>query len=389
MVRQACDDVHQERRTLRNAKLLLRKLRGDSTFIPTEQLNAAMDEEIFGTDHVYRQIIAESTACKPQGLARALAMPDRDVIPGNASCLEGERVIDGYPKDKNSNGQTSLADESTRGGTSRISKKQICAETSSQAVSEVVASKERAGENGQAIRMNSPEPQLRIGKNLTNGHADEVNKSHSHVATDTGSHANDGGDTKEGGSMNLDGEVKIPSDVDSTSNNAIDRDGQSETGEGDIDETQIAPRRMRTRAQAQVTSQAEDTNITSPEAPYEPLPIHPIFIAPASAKPHPNYGLPPLEAEETRRLLMVYVQKQEEICRSAEKLYRKLLVADRQRKTVLKWCKAEGHVGEMSDGEDWYDKEEWGLKENLKKGQADDAVEDEAVHGKKTRGRRA
>ena len=129
--------------------------------------------------------------------------------------------------------------------------------------------------------------------------------------------------------------------------------------------------------------------MVGPDVPYEPPPIHPIFIAPASAKPHPDYGLPPIEAEETRRLLMVFVQKQEEICRSAEKLYRKLLLADRQRKTVLEWCKAEGHVGEMSDGEDWYDKEEWGLKENLKKGQADDAVEDEAVQGKKTRGRRA
>lgn len=83
------------------------------------------------------------------------------------------------------------------------------------------------------------------------------------------------------------------------------------------------------------------------------------------------------------------MQKQEEVCRGAERLYEGLLKADRQRMTVFKWCKAEGHVGEMSDGEDWYDREEWGLdEEGLRKGHNDD--DDEGVApGKKTRGRRA
>jgi hypothetical protein len=41
----------------------------------------------------------------------------------------------------------------------------------------------------------------------------------------------------------------------------------------------------------------------------------------------------------------------------------------------------------MSDGEDWYDKEEWGLTEDLKKGQ-DEEEEDTTTTGKKTRNRR-
>jgi hypothetical protein len=100
--------------------------------------------------------------------------------------------------------------------------------------------------------------------------------------------------------------------------------------------------------------------------------------------------LPKHEAEETRRLLQLYIQKQEEVCRGAQRVYDGLLKADRYRHMVMKWAKAEGHVGhnrDMSDGEDWYDKEEWGLEEDLKKGQ-DEEEEDATTTAKKTRTRR-
>lgn len=115
--------------------------------------------------------------------------------------------------------------------------------------------------------------------------------------------------------------------------------------------------------------------------------IHPIFLAPKPAHPDRDVGLPEQEAEDVRRLLQLYVQKQEEVCRGTEKLYHGLLKADRMRKTVLEWTKAEAHVGEMSDGEDWYDKEEWGLTEDLKKGQ-DEEEEDTTQTQKKTRNRK-
>lgn len=44
----------------------------------------------------------------------------------------------------------------------------------------------------------------------------------------------------------------------------------------------------------------------------------------------------------------------------------------------------------LSDGEDWYDMEEWGLEEVLEKGkeEEDEGVGEQVVSGKKTRGRR-
>ncbi|KAI1356156.1 RXT2-like protein [Xylaria sp. FL0043] len=119
------------------------------------------------------------------------------------------------------------------------------------------------------------------------------------------------------------------------------------------------------------------------------LPIHPMFLPPRSARPDRDLGIPESEAEDMRRLFQLFVQKQEEVCRGVKRLYEGLLRAERMRKTVLQWSKYEGHVGpnrDMSDGEDWYDKEEWGFEEDLKKGQ--DEEEDEPQTTKKTRTRR-
>ncbi|KAI2468317.1 RXT2-like protein [Annulohypoxylon bovei var. microspora] len=119
-------------------------------------------------------------------------------------------------------------------------------------------------------------------------------------------------------------------------------------------------------------------------------PIHPLFLPPRAARPDRDLGIPEAEAEDMRRLLQLYVQKQEEVCRGAKRLYEGLLRADRMRKTVLQWSKYEAHVGpnrDMSDGEDWYDKEEWGLEDDLKKGQ-DEEEEDTTQTTKKTRTRR-
>jgi hypothetical protein len=117
--------------------------------------------------------------------------------------------------------------------------------------------------------------------------------------------------------------------------------------------------------------------------------IHPMFLAPRSARPDRDQSLPENEAEDVRRLVQLYVQKQEEVCRGTKRLYEGLLRADRYRKTVLRWAKAEAHCGpnrDMSDGEDWYDWEEWGLQEDLKKGA--DEEEEETAPQKKTRNRK-
>ncbi|OAA65214.1 RXT2-lik [Niveomyces insectorum RCEF 264] len=114
--------------------------------------------------------------------------------------------------------------------------------------------------------------------------------------------------------------------------------------------------------------------------------VHPLFLAPRSAQPDPNLGLPEAEAEDVRRLLQLWVQKQEEVARGTKKLHEGLLRADRLRTTVFMWSKAEAHR-DLSDGEDWYDREAWGLAEDLKKGH-DEEEEDQQLPHKKTRNRK-
>ncbi|KAG9826013.1 hypothetical protein KCU68_g15191, partial [Aureobasidium melanogenum] len=88
-----------------------------------------------------------------------------------------------------------------------------------------------------------------------------------------------------------------------------------------------------------------------------------------------------------RRLLLLYCQKQEQVVRESEQMLEGLLKADRMRKDVWRWCKTEGHLGEMSDGEDWYDMEEWNLSAPLQKGKEEEEVEDEGrVKGRRRRG---
>ncbi|KAF1956064.1 hypothetical protein CC80DRAFT_68140 [Byssothecium circinans] len=149
--------------------------------------------------------------------------------------------------------------------------------------------------------------------------------------------------------------------------------------------SQMTAHRMTTRARANAAS--------TPSPPVSPSdainPIHPLFTFATSSLPDRDFGLPEAEAEETRMLLMAYVQKQEEIARMARDLSHGMMQAERMRQDVFKWSKAEAHVGEMSDGEDWYDQEEWGLDGELGKGKDEEEEEGAVATGKKsTRQRR-
>ncbi|KAF2120976.1 RXT2-like protein [Lophiotrema nucula] len=163
-------------------------------------------------------------------------------------------------------------------------------------------------------------------------------------------------------------------------------DKPSPSGE-DASDTASQPtsHRMTTRARAQAPSDP-----SPPSSPSSTInPIHPLFTFPTSSLPDRDYGLPAAEAEDTRMLLMAFVQKQEEISRLAIDLHSGMLQGERMRQDVFKWAKAEAHVGEMSDGEDWYDQEEWGLDAELVKGRDEEEEEGGVVTGKKsTRQRR-
>lgn len=149
--------------------------------------------------------------------------------------------------------------------------------------------------------------------------------------------------------------------------------GEAE-GEGDDSDTQ-PQHRMTTRAKAAEAAPSPTFSATSTDD----LPPHPFFLLPPGILPSRDLGLPPTEAAETRKLLAAFIQKQEEAVRNSWKLLNGLLKAKRYRDSVLEWCTAEAHVGEMSDGEDWYDKEFWGLEGDLKKG-----VEEQEGEGEET-----
>jgi hypothetical protein len=89
--------------------------------------------------------------------------------------------------------------------------------------------------------------------------------------------------------------------------------------------------RMTTRARAHAASTP-----SPPQSPNGINAIHPLFAFSADSIPDRDLGLPTSEAEETRMLLMAYVQKQEEVARATADLYRGLLQADRMRQDVFK-----------------------------------------------------
>ncbi|KAH7414195.1 RXT2-like protein [Phaeosphaeria sp. MPI-PUGE-AT-0046c] len=161
-------------------------------------------------------------------------------------------------------------------------------------------------------------------------------------------------------------------------------DGEDGLDDASDTASQQTAHRMTTRARANAAS--------TPSPPQSPISganaIHPLFAFSTESIPDRDLGLPAHEAEETRMLLMAYVQKQEEVARATADLYRGLLQADRMRQDVFKWSKAEGHIGEMSDGEDWYDGEEWGLDQELLKGRDEEEDETAAAGKKSTRQRR-
>ena len=177
-----------------------------------------------------------------------------------------------------------------------------------------------------------------------------------------------------------------------------EKQGDQEQSEAD-DATPPPPARRITRALAAESADAQDTAATPPDSPTPTLTsdssssllqIDPLFLIPPSAQPSKTgsalYGLPADEAGETRKLLTTYIQKQEESIRGLEAVLSKLMKAKRLRNEVLEMCKAEGHIGEMSDGEDWIDYEQWNLQPGeLRKGrdEDEDAVEENTIGGRK------
>ncbi|GJC93298.1 rxt2-like protein [Colletotrichum higginsianum] len=54
---------------------------------------------------------------------------------------------------------------------------------------------------------------------------------------------------------------------------------------------------------------------------------YPFFLPPPNARPDRNVGLSEAEVEDIRRLLALYVQEKEEVCRGTMKLHEGILMS--------------------------------------------------------------
>lgn len=416
--------LHREKRTLWSIKGLLTKLRGDQTWIPCGNFNSEVDDIIFDTVSVYEEIV--KLRVHQDSINDTVKIKSGDGIGGTPISVVQEPTSDvGTPVAKaTSSGASKYSNRRPFAATKKNNPSEL-PETIELDTNETKNNKSEERPVGQADNSGLTDESAPVAE-IAPAPAEDADGSHcghedrladanqpmklKSVMTEEVTTSADPEGSPEDTKMNQDppdevapeqeastGDEVLCATVDGTENAQVgqdlapnlDEEKAVETVHRNVEDPSQPPQhRMTTRAQAQAASEkstASRTRSTSVASSVPPS-IHPLFLIPQQAHPDRDFGLPPNEAEEMRRTVMIYVQKQEEICRGAEKLYYGLLKADRMRKTVFKWCKAEGHVGEVSDGEDWYDKEEWGLDEDLRKGH--DEEEEDANQGKKTRARR-
>lgn len=411
MAQHSYEMIQRERKGLNSAKQLLTKFRGDKTWIPCGLLCSEDDEKIFDTTKLFPDSASGhtpqgSSVYTAQGTINGGLSSDRSLERRDANKPECELgPANGISNGSSHDSHAIPSSEANHASTNGASQLHASVGEASVETNHIGTGKEDVVEMANSKIQDSADEEstsnnLReAGKNIEDEifgivgpdvlivdqeeSEDVLNEGRAFLPPETVHEAN-GIEHQREKPVHRSGTE--PADI----ANAGDLPDAKEE-ENNIEEDgrpRPPPRRMRTRAQAQAASEPAASSRTETPDAWVPPEIHPLFLIPARAIPDTDFGLPPNEAEETRRLLMAYVQKQEEVVRGAEKLYESLMQAERQRNAVFKWCKAEGHVGEMSDGEDWYDKDEWGLEDDLRKGHNDEE-EDTAVAGKKTRGRRA
>lgn len=349
LANQACDLMHKENRALWKVRPLLTRLSGDHTWVTPQMMLGPNDQELFRHSYSSRTLKRKKSTGDVNGTmtpdinggSTAQASVDGDTshtINDESSGRENLATSGDDVTMLDSNG--TLQDKPTDGDRDRA----------------------RIANRGQSPQDIQRDPREEAPPAVKEGTTEEAGTAY------TNGNTTDPISTKQKGKQPDNRQGQEDSDIEMTDGIAATASGP---GAG-ADQSSAHPHHDDIRALSPLDDE---------------LFIHPIFLAPKSTHPDRDLGLPEQEAEDIRRLLQMYVQKQEEVCRGTRKLYQGLLQADRLRKTVLEWSKAEGHIGELSDGEDWYDKEEWRLTEDLKKGQ-DEEEEDTAPAQKKTRNRK-
>lgn len=394
--------VQRERNTIRGAKQILTKLRGDETWIPCSLLDSNIDNVIFDTSRVYEEIVRlrpsstlakkkheDRTPLAPQmNHAVKITLDDRALSQGPGDAAGAVTL----PREAEENaGTEGVSGPASLPGTINEAEEAPCNTSGTDAGGNVGSTVRRDFEVRCSTTSDMDTSAKAANTTTVPGSVDDGRPDPETMELKGGNTDNGAVNVQQPNAEqpNIDGTLDVRDQgVLVESKEDIVMLGEDKAAVND-DPEPIA-HRMTTRAQAQaVSDHATSMRTRSPSAASSSVPsIHPLFLIPDGACPDRDFGLPPEEAEATRRILISYVQKQEEVCRGAEKLYNGLLKVERMKKDVFDSCKAEGHVGEMSDGEDWYDKGKWGLEEDLRKGH-DEEEDDAGTQHKKTRGRRA
>ncbi|RWA06723.1 hypothetical protein EKO27_g8380 [Xylaria grammica] len=345
LTKQGCSIMHKENAALWKIKHLQTKLIGDHNWAPCELMVGPNDIELFRDDYIEHS----------QGslkLGNSILMLEH---------TKNEDKPNGYSA-TNGDGQL-LKIHGSQQDSSNPEKADVSMADASPPPNEVMTTRDsRSNEERNVNKASQNGNKEQEGDDSTTKEVNHLSQTNGRVISQGRTHTSD--------LLGANGQVTNGSIV----------PGDSERPNAQIASLNESARRGANEISRPVSVISDSTN---------DLPIHPMFIPPRSARPDRDLGIPEGEAEDMRRVFQLFVQKQEEVCRGVKRLYEGLLRAERMRNTVLQWSKYEAHLGpnrDMSDGEDWYDKEEWGLEEDLKKGQ--DEEEDEPQTTKKTRTRR-
>lgn len=343
MANEACEMLRRERARLWKAKRLLQRFRGDADWVPSHTFEADSDDMLLfhGEGRIGANLSAVPSVLADQPML-GLEPPNNELDIADHSLDQLEPV----KPDLQENGVTASEHEAMEG---------------------VEAHDMAAATPTEAVQSNGVHSEAQEGMPTTNGdsHTEQPNES-----------------------------LPNPTVASIAEGEAISETASQSNGT----ERHAMTTRARARSPEERTPSPTPSDSASIPGP------HPWYSAPDSSLIDRDLGLPPSEAEDTRKLLLLYVQKQEQIVRTMDDIHAGLERADRLRSFVYRSCKAEGHVvtdskgntvTDMSDGEDWYDVSDWNLSAweltaegKLEKGK--DEVEDvEEERGRRPgRGRR-
>ncbi|OAX78575.1 hypothetical protein ACJ72_07115, partial [Emergomyces africanus] len=355
MVENANAKLRQEQEILHKAKRLHRELLGDAPWMPCGFLETMDDRNIFDPNYGY----SAHASPKPENVRGKSSQSSRRASAMNRAVQTRKDFSTSLPNNDSANhavNGVSLGQQTTD------------RDVEMEEPSETKDTRQPAKPNGQAV---SP-PESTNGDNLLKRAEEKEQSAKSTTNENSCKTKVEPKDSSLADAATINGdEIPMGKDGDGTEDEAAADGNNNDDDDDDNDEATSSPeppRRMTTRARANQAANQPTTPTSSDTARSgspscttynnkDPLTMHPIFLLPLTPLDR-TCGLPPTEADEVRRMLWSYIQKQEETVRASMRMYQMLLGACRKKDRVWEWCKAEGHVGELSDGEDWYDREQ-------------------------------